>query len=111
MLGRVERECRSQRIGAQVLVLFGSEEALTFRGIYLRDPEAGVAEKIFGLGPNEIGESEIVSFYKYNSGRKTFQKIRSESLTSTTDAIAISKEKIIRVVDDEGDEVELGMDY
>ena len=64
-----------------------------------------------GLGPVEIGETEIVGFYKYNSGRKTFQKIRSESLTSTTDAIAISKEKTVRVVDDDEEEVELGMEY
>ena len=94
-----------------MLVLFGSEEALTFRGIYLRDPEAGVVEKIFGLGPGEIDEREIVGFYKYNSGRKTFQKITSESLTSTTDAIAISKEKTVRVHADADDEIELGIEY
>ena len=45
--------------------------------------------KIHGVGPRQVTDKMMDSYYKYNSGGKKFTQIHTKHLTATIDAFTI----------------------
>jgi hypothetical protein len=54
--------------------------------------------KIYGRGPKVLSEALIEEYYKYETSSKSFRKLPTRSLTSTTDAVAIDPSKVKKIL-------------
>ena len=70
------------------LILF-RDSKLQFRALYAYYPDTKEVFKIYGVGPKQIGDSMMDSYYKYNSGGKKFMQIHTKHLTVTIDGFTI----------------------
>jgi len=76
----------------QYVILFRNEVSLKFRGVYLVESGTGQLIKLQGSKslPGTVDPSMIDTFFKYNTGSKSFQPLGSRSVTKTTDAVALN---------------------
>lgn len=67
------------------VVLF--REGLKFRSVYEFDPESEIATRLYGIGPKEITEKMVNTFFKYNSGGKEFSLLETKHLSIQVDGM------------------------
>ncbi|EQC42793.1 hypothetical protein SDRG_00514 [Saprolegnia diclina VS20] len=75
-----------------VVALKGSaldSRKMTYRGLYVLDPASGVVSRVLGSGPSTLDASNVIQFFRYNSGKKAFVGVSTRSFTVATDAAAV----------------------
>lgn len=50
----------------------------------------GEVLRLYGAGPERIVDSEVVSYFKYDSGAKEFRPLQTQGLTTLTCGIALT---------------------
>jgi len=70
------------------LILF-RDSKLQFRALYAYYPDTEEVFKIHGVGPRQVTDKMMDSYFKYNSGGKKFTQIHTKHLTATIDAFTI----------------------
>jgi len=83
-------ESMKRHVGGQFVVVFRNEVALKFRGVYKLLP-SNELEKVFGPKslPDIVHSTMIESFFKYNTGQKSFVQMSSKTFSKTTDAVSL----------------------
>lgn len=77
------------RVEAGHFMILFRDHQLQYRAIYDFDVECEKLHKITGVGPSLIKPNMLHDLYKYNSGKRTFTKIPSKTLSMSIDAVTI----------------------
>ncbi|XP_047190025.1 calmodulin-regulated spectrin-associated protein 3-like isoform X3 [Scophthalmus maximus] len=70
------------------LILF-RDSSCQFRGVYTMNPDSQELVRLTGVGPRQIGSTQVESIYKYSSDRKQFNAIPSKTMGMSVDAFTI----------------------
>ncbi|XP_078493963.1 LOW QUALITY PROTEIN: calmodulin-regulated spectrin-associated protein 1-B [Ciona intestinalis] len=73
-----------------LMVLFRDNKC-QYRALYSYNPETEKLIRISGNGPHHITPTMIESLFKYNSGRRSFTRVPSKTLSVSIDAITIKQ--------------------
>jgi len=88
----------------QYMILFKGDKSRAYRGLYVlvsgAFPEDDVLVKAAGNGPSEIVPALVQTFYKYDSGAKTFAPLPTREVTLSTDAVSLPVKASKRVMYD-----------
>eukprot|EP00061_Rhincodon_typus_P001774 g15746.t1 len=72
----------------QCVILFRDQQC-QFRALYSVCPDTGRILRLCGTGPKLVSREMVSSLYKYNSDRKSFQKLPSRTLSASVDALTV----------------------
>jgi hypothetical protein len=70
-------------------ILFRNSQTLHYSGLYRKDADSLRVLKVHGLGPAEVTDDMIETFFKYESSAKKFSPMLTKEFTLTTDGIAL----------------------
>eukprot|EP00842_Homolaphlyctis_polyrhiza_P002884 jgi/Hompol1/3597/HPOL_003297-RA len=76
------------------IILLRDVNNFSFRGLYAWDPTLDQTLKTYSgsLGPNILDTSQVVEFYKYDSGARTFKAVPTKSFGRSVHAVAIARD-------------------
>jgi len=89
---------------SQFIILLSNTDSLSFRGLYtydnntLDDPQGPYLRKIYGRCPKIIPLHIVNGFIKYETSSKSFKKLPTKSITTTTDAVSVDAQKLKKLV-------------
>ena len=78
------------------IILFKGQKNHLFKGLYSYDPELEQVLKVYTgtVGPNVLERNQVLEFYKYDSGSRTFKALSTKSFGRTVHAVAIDAVKV-----------------
>ena len=73
------------------IILLRDSKNHSFRGLYSYDVDLGQVLKLWsgGLGPNSIAEHDVVEFFKYDTGSRSFKGTSMRQFSSNICAVAM----------------------
>ncbi|KAJ3021579.1 Calmodulin-regulated spectrin-associated protein 1 [Thoreauomyces humboldtii] len=101
LAGAVNEKCQAEVLedlsattSNHFMILFHAPSTQTFRGLYSYDPHLDQALKIHPgtQGPDVLDTSSVLTFYKYDSGARTFKAVPTKSFGRSVHAVAIGRE-------------------
>ena len=77
--------------GRMVILLSKGATNLAYRGLYVSSPDGTRAKKVEGWGPRvlEAKSKVLKEFYRFNTGKKTFQELGNRTFGGTVDAVSL----------------------
>ncbi|KAJ3160887.1 Calmodulin-regulated spectrin-associated protein 1 [Geranomyces michiganensis] len=101
LAGSVNEKCQEEVLedlettsSNHFIILFHAPSTQTFRGLYSYDPRLDQALKIHPgtQGPDVLDTSNVLTFYKYDSGARSFKPVPTKSFGRSVHAVAIGRE-------------------
>jgi len=77
--------------GGHYMILFRDNKQ-QFRGVYYFDVQVETLSKVAGVGPFTVVPNMVLHLYKYNSGKRTFTKIPSKTLSYGVEAFTLKNQ-------------------
>ncbi|KAH6571802.1 hypothetical protein BSLG_009221 [Batrachochytrium salamandrivorans] len=75
------------------IIVFRGVNNFSFRGLYSWDPVLDQTFKVYGesIGPSSLDSTQVLEFYKYDSGARTFRVVTTKSFGRSVHAVAVGR--------------------
>jgi len=85
-----------ESVASHYIILFKGLKNHLFKGLYSYDPVLEQSLKVYGgmTGPDVLDAKDVIAFYKYDSGSRTFKTISTKSFGRTVHAVAVGNDAI-----------------
>merc|ERR1712166_691167 len=77
--------------GAHYIILLHDPNDIKYRAVYSFDIEEGKGFKVAGRGPSTLKASRITTYFRYNSGKRTFTAMGTSQVSQMVDAVCVQK--------------------